>query len=95
MPYYSIKKKNLKKKDKYGKKGLVSKITIQLKSGLVAKIITGKRKYLDIIANCLIEYETLTGDEINNLLEGVKFSLDHLLELGVVGVLGDVPGDFT
>ena len=40
-PYYKITKKDLKKKDKHGKKGLVSKINIQLKSGLVAKIITG------------------------------------------------------
>ena len=38
---YKIIKKDLKKKDKYGKSGLVSKIKIQLKSGLVAKIITG------------------------------------------------------
>ena len=40
-PYYKITKKDLKKNDKYGKKGLVSIINIQLKSGLVAKIITG------------------------------------------------------
>ena len=38
---YKIIKKDLKKKDKYGKSGLVSKINIQLKSGLVAKIISG------------------------------------------------------
>ena len=38
---YKITTKDLKKKDKHGKKGLVSKINIQLKSGILAKIITG------------------------------------------------------
>jgi cell division protease FtsH len=35
------------------------------------KIVKGKRKDLDIIANGLLDYETLTGDEIINLLKGI------------------------
>ena len=69
VPYYSIKKKNLKKKDKYGKKGLVSKITIQLKSGLVAKIITGnllkeKNRIIKVIFfdESFAQYNFITGD---------------------------------
>jgi cell division protease FtsH len=36
------------------------------------KIIKEKRKDLDIIANGLLDYETLTGDEIINLLKGIE-----------------------
>jgi cell division protease FtsH len=36
------------------------------------KIIQDKRKDLDIIANGLLDYETLTGDEITNLLKGIN-----------------------
>jgi len=36
------------------------------------KIIQDKRKDLDIIANGLLDYETLTGDEITNLLKGIS-----------------------
>jgi cell division protease FtsH len=36
------------------------------------KIIKKKRKDLDIIANGLLDYETLTGDEIINLLKGIE-----------------------
>ena len=35
------------------------------------KIIKDKRKDLDIIAKGLLDYETLTGDEIINLLKGI------------------------
>ena len=35
------------------------------------KIIKEKRKDLDIIANGLLDYETLTGNEIINLLKGI------------------------
>ena len=35
------------------------------------KIIKDKRKNLDIIAKGLLDYETLTGDEIINLLKGI------------------------
>ena len=55
------------------------------------KIITEKRKYLDVIANGLIEYETLTGDEINNLLEGVKPNREEPLEDSESSVTGSVP----
>ena len=36
------------------------------------KIVQDKRKDLDIIANGLLDYETLTGDEIINLLKGIN-----------------------
>ena len=58
---------------------------------IAEKIITEKRKYLDVIANGLIEYETLTGDEINNLLEGVKPNREEPLEDSVSSVTGSVP----
>ena len=68
-PYYKITKKDLKKKDKHGKKGLVSKINIQLKSGLVAKIITGnllkeKTRIIKIIFfdETFVQYNFITGD---------------------------------
>ena len=34
------------------------------------KILTDKRKDLDTLAQGLIEYETLSGEEIKDLLEG-------------------------
>jgi cell division protease FtsH len=34
------------------------------------KILTEKRKDLDKLANGLLEYETLSGEEISDLLEG-------------------------
>jgi len=68
-PYYKITKKDLKKKDKHGKKGLVSKINIQLKSGLVAKIITGnllkeKTRIIKVIFfdESFAQYNFITGD---------------------------------
>ena len=68
-PYYKITKKDLKKKDKHGKKGLVSKINIQLKSGLVAKIITGnllkeKTRIIKVIFfnETFVQYNFITGD---------------------------------
>ena len=36
------------------------------------KILTENTKDLHIIAKGLLEYETLTGDEIKNLLKGIK-----------------------
>ena len=68
-PYYKITKKDLKKKDKHGKKGLVSKINIQLKSDLVAKIITGnllkeKTRIIKVIFfdETFVQYNFITGD---------------------------------
>ena len=58
---------------------------------IAEKIITEKRKYLDVIANGLIEYETLTGDEINNLLEGVKPNREEPSEENKSSVTGSVP----
>ncbi|MEE3294871.1 MAG: ATP-dependent zinc metalloprotease FtsH [Pseudomonadota bacterium] len=58
---------------------------------IAEKIITEKRKYLDVIANGLIEYETLTGDEINNLLEGVKPNREEPSEDSESSVTGSVP----
>ena len=37
---------------------------------LPISILKKKRKQLDLLANALIEYETLSGEDINNLLEG-------------------------
>ena len=34
------------------------------------KILIRNRKQLDILANALIEYETLSGEEIKDVLEG-------------------------
>jgi len=68
-PYYKITKRDLKKKDKYGKKGLVSKINIQLKSGLVAKIIAGnllkeKIRIIKVVFfdKSFVQYNFITGD---------------------------------
>jgi len=36
------------------------------------RILTEKRKDLDTLAKGLLEYETLTGEEIVNLLNGVQ-----------------------
>jgi len=58
---------------------------------IAEKIITEKRKYLDLIANGLIEYETLTGDEINSLLEGVKPNREEPSEDSESSVTGSVP----
>jgi cell division protease FtsH len=37
-----------------------------------AKILTENRKDLEIVAQALLEYETLSGDEIRDLLQGKK-----------------------
>jgi cell division protease FtsH len=36
------------------------------------RILTEKRDQLDIIAKGLLEYETLTGEEVNGLIKGIK-----------------------
>lgn len=40
--------------------------------GRATKLLLSKRKELDIIANALIEYETLNADEIQMVLRGEK-----------------------
>ena len=87
-----------------GKKGRISNILKKVGSlspderkeigssiNTLKKIITEKRKYLDVIANGLIEYETLTGDEINNLLEGVKPNREEPSEENKSSVTGSLP----
>ena len=68
-PFFKITKRDLKKKDKYGKKGLVSKINIQSRSGLVAKILTGnlfkeKIRIIKVIFfdESFAQYNFMTGD---------------------------------
>ena len=41
------------------------------------KILTDEKKHLDTIAKSLIEYETLSGDELKDLLEGKKPTRDY------------------
>ena len=41
------------------------------------KILTRKKKELDILAEGLLEFETLSGDEIKDLLEGKKPTRDY------------------
>jgi cell division protease FtsH len=39
--------------------------------------LTDEKKHLDTIAKSLIEYETLSGDELKDLLEGKKPTRDY------------------
>jgi len=47
------------------------KVIVDMSYKNAEKIIKGKRKDLDIIAKGLLDFETLTGDEIINLLKGI------------------------
>ena len=47
------------------------KVIVDISYKNAEKIIQDKRKDLDIIAKGLLDYETLTGDEIINLLKGI------------------------
>ncbi len=47
------------------------KVIVDMSYKNAEKIIQDKRKDLDIIAKGLLDYETLTGDEIINLLKGI------------------------
>ena len=47
------------------------KVIVDMSYKNAEKIIQDKRKELDIIARGLLDYETLTGDEIINLLKGI------------------------
>ena len=47
------------------------KVIVDMSYKNAEKIIKDKRKDLDIIARGLLDYETLTGDEIINLLKGI------------------------
>ena len=57
------------------------------------KIIKDKRKDLDIIAKGLLDYETLTGDEIINLLKGIDPTREDLSDDDTGGktLSGSVP----
>ncbi len=46
------------------------------------KILTENRKELDLVANALLEYESLTGDEIHQILAGKKPNKPSLSEGG-------------
>ena len=45
--------------------------TIERKLKLIRKILTKKHKDLETLAQGLLEYETLSGDDITNLLKGI------------------------
>ena len=76
----------MKKNDRYGKKGLVSKINIQLKSGLVAKIIAGnllkeKTRIIKVVFfdESFVQYNFITGDCFyfyNNKRKNLNFNMN-------------------
>jgi cell division protease FtsH len=48
-----------------------------------SKILKKKKKDLDLIANALLEYETLNSDDIANIIKGKKLDKDEKLDLKV------------
>ena len=44
------------------------------------KILKKKKKDLDLIANALLEYETLNSDDITNVIKGKKLDKDEKLD---------------
>ena len=50
-----------------------------------------KKKDLDLIANALLEYETLNSDDISNIIKGKKLNKDEKLDHKVDPIAGKKP----
>jgi len=55
------------------------------------KILKKKKKDLDLIANALLEYETLNSDDISNIIKGKKLDKDEKLDHKVDPIAGKKP----
>ena len=53
-----------------------------------SKILKKKKKDLDLIANALLEYETLNSDDISNIIKGKKLDKDEKLDHKVDPIAG-------
>ena len=56
-----------------------------------SKILKKKKKDLDLIANALLEYETLNSDDISNIIKGKKLVKDEKLNHKVDPIAGKKP----
>ncbi len=56
-----------------------------------SKILKKKKKDLDLIANALLEYETLNSDDIANIIKGKKLDKDEKLDHKVDPTVGKKP----
>ena len=56
-----------------------------------SKILKKKKKDLDLIANALLEYETLNSDDISNIIKGKKLDKDEKLDHKVDPIAGKKP----
>lgn len=55
------------------------------------KVLTSKRKELDLLANALVEYEMLSKDEIEKVIRGEKLP-DKLTSMPTGGIPLKLPG---